>query len=266
MAITYELEYNEIGQAVTRVAASSPYDISGLSGEANYQCRVRALDTTNGVTMFSPWSTYTTFTTLAAPQPKTVELGLVTETPTLYPIAPELEVVSVEVPATQFELELEDLLTNTSIFNTVDVSVSSIDYDTLYAFRDYRVRIRGKANTGSILSDWSEWTYFLTLSTELGLAVQVTSTDTPVQLDLLNARVGYTSSKDQESIFEYGITANQEIESATGTFDGIPLNMQRSTPTQFVGQFLYGSIVLSYEEELDGNFLIKVDDTNILGL
>ena len=90
MAISYDIEHKPTGGAVTLVTGvtGSPEVIAGLVAESGYEWRIRQVDTgANGAVIYSYWSTWDTFTTLAASVDLDITFASVSETSTVAAMA-----------------------------------------------------------------------------------------------------------------------------------------------------------------------------------
>lgn len=160
MALTYDLELNEVGVGVTSVTdiTTSDYALTGLNSESDYQIRVRAVETITGVEYPSIWSAWVDFTTLVTLADIIAALGTITNSQAIHAITTAITVPEVVVET--FDLELTE--NGQSPVVITDIATNSHTLTGLTADTNYSVRVRHvkTVNGGVMQSLWSGATAF----------------------------------------------------------------------------------------------------------
>lgn len=159
MAISYELQYNKIGGVVTTVPALvvTSYAITGLDSSSNYQFRVRVVDTTSSVIVYSAWSSWSAFSTTAVATPIVVSLGTINNSVTLNNVTPSIEVPSVIV--TTYDLYVGVTGQAGTTYN--DIATTSYALSGLTDNTNYTFRVRKKVSVDGVIyyTPWVETTF-----------------------------------------------------------------------------------------------------------
>ena len=155
MAITYNLELDEIGVGVTTYTgiATTTYALGGLTASTDYQVRVREVNTISGVEVLSLWSSWTAFSTTVQQIDITAVLGTISNSQTVHAIV--TSILLPEVVTTTYDLEL----TETGQSPTVTTGISPTNYSLtgLTVDTEYSVRVRQVKELNGGLSQ-SLWT------------------------------------------------------------------------------------------------------------
>ncbi len=155
MAVTYEIELNEVGVGVTSITGITPtnYTLTGLNASSDYQVRVRQVDTISGGFYASLWTAWSDFTTTAQQSDITVPLGTITNTQTVHSIATVVQ--QPETVTTTYDLELTETGQSPSI--TTGISPTNYSLTGLTVDTEYSVRVRQVKELNGGLSQ-SLWT------------------------------------------------------------------------------------------------------------
>lgn len=164
MAVTYDLELNEVGVGVTSIAdiATNSHVLTGLNATSDYQVRVKAVDTTAGVEMPSLWSAWTDFTTLAQLTDVVAALGTISNAQVVHSVSNHISVPEVVVET--YDLEVTE--SGQSPVIITDIGANNHALTGLTLSTDYSVRVRHvkTVNGGAHQSLWSASTAFTTLA------------------------------------------------------------------------------------------------------
>ena len=172
MAITYEVELEEVGGITNRFSniSVSDYALSGLNAGIDYIVRVRSVDTTAGVSIFSLWASQA-FTSTAQIAPVNVDLGKITNSQTLYAVSVTLTVPPVN--SVEYEVRLTEVGQSSVVYT--GIVDSSYALTGLMEGTDYTVAVRSIKTSNDVV-------YFSTWSPEQ--AFTSAGSTAPVNVDL----------------------------------------------------------------------------------
>lgn len=193
MAISYEFQYNKIGEAVTTVPAlvATSYAITGLDSSSNYQFRVRAQDTTSSVIIYSAWSSWSAFTTAAVATPVVVSLGTINNSVTLNNVTPNIEVPPVIVTTYDLYVGVTGQVGTTyNDSTTTSYALSGLTDNTNYTFK---VRKKVTIDGAIYYTPWVTTT-FDTLVTSSPITVNLGVISSNVSLNSITATVSEPTS------------------------------------------------------------------------
>lgn len=254
MAITYDLIIEEVGVSSTLIegVVNSDYALSSLTVEADHVLSVRAVDTTNGIKVYSPFVSQA-FTTTAASSDVVVTLGLITNTQTFYDITATNVVPTTPVDADMWRVRLYKTSDESLIYESY-TSTSEVTVDSIVNAGEYRIEVTGMA-LGAFSDTIS--TTFETVENVLVVLDVINQTQTLYDLTLSNllplaiTNVNYTY--DGESLTVTG-EVNQPVDEIiiSGALD-IHTIVDGLT---FKGTHLVGNMTTYAMEELEGSFPI----------
>lgn len=259
MAITeYNLQYREVGQAITTVAgiATTTYALTGLAGGTNYQTRYQFVDVTNGVTQYSAYSAWSDFSTTAAVEPIVVVLGLIAGgTRTVTPMGAELTEPPTVVEATSWEIKVIKLSDLSSV-TYYPVTQKSFMATGLLEGEAYKAEIRGESG--------GEYSDAIDIEFTAGVKSTIQATQSAEQaLDAFYSTFDFDYSL-AESWIDFSGVPTEDAVTVKVWLDGSEVDATNEITSWFASYYegVFGAFLM---DELDGRHYVEFGEGNLLG-
>lgn len=172
MAISYDIEIKPTGGSATLYTdiTGNSYAATGLTASTDYEWRIRQVDTgTHGGVMYSLWSAWDTFSTTAevSSTPIYLTFNVASEVGTALTLSSDI-IIPVDpldpIPATSWDVEVEDLTTNI-VTSYTNLTVKTLNLTGLSPHSEYRFRVKGFAESRTVEGDFTDWFVFITATT-----------------------------------------------------------------------------------------------------
>lgn len=252
--VTYDLNLRIVGGATTKYTGItvSEFTAVDLIDSTDYAFKIRPVAVVGTVKEYYPWTTEATFTTIAAPLPATVNLGIATRNVTANGISSFVSPAPVVFTATRWTVEVVNQNTQVATLypnlTTTDFVATELQVGTLYK---YRVQ----AHYLYLTSEFTDYVYFMPPNPIEYLSYDVVLA--PQDVAIFGTNIGFKLDTNENAFTMSGL-ATLDIASITLTLNGATIHPILNG-SNWSATYSEGSLGATYPDELDGSFTLDID-------